>query len=353
MASLASAQRPVVGVLVKRLVIACAVSLLVVLLVFAGWLAEYALRPGPPARGDSAVVNIPRGMSLASISVRLEEARLLHDDIRFLVLARLSGLGGKVKAGEFRLPTGLTPLNLLEALAAARPVQHTITIPEGLRLAEIGALLGQGGWFDPRSLDNLQTDRAFLDSQGLAGASTLEGYLYPDTYQLTRDVRGAERIAAMMIARFHKVWGELTADLAERPDRHKTVILASMVEKETGAAEERPRIAGVFLNRLRLGMRLQSDPTVVYALEGFSGKITRRDLQTPTPYNTYTVDGLPAGPICSPGKEALAAVLKPTATDDLYFVARNDGTHQFSATLAEHNNAVQRYQRKNSGKKGQ
>jgi UPF0755 protein len=124
-----------------------------------------------------------------------------------------------------------------------------------------------------------------------------------------------------------------------------------MVEKETGAAIERPLIAGVFLNRLQLGMRLQSDPTVVYGLENFSGKITRRHLRTETPYNTYTIGGLPAGPICSPGREALLAVLKPTATKHLYFVSKNDGTHHFSETLAEHNSAVQRYQRKNSGEK--
>lgn len=327
-------------------------SLLVLVLGGAGWLLEYAVGPGPPARVASAVVTIPKGVSLATIGVVLAEAKLIDEDVRFVVLAKLSGLGGKLKAGEFRLATGMTPYQLLKAFASVKAIQHTITIPEGLRAAEIAAVFGEGGWFDPRSFANLLVDRDFIDKQGLAGVASLEGYLYPDTYRLTRDNRGAERILAMMIARFHQVWNELVADMEQKPPQEKTVILASMVEKETGAAIERPLIAGVFLNRLQLGMRLQSDPTVVYGLENFSGKITRRHLQTETPYNTYTIDGLPAGPICSPGREALLAVLKPTTTKDLYFVSKNDGTHHFSATLAEHNSAVQRYQRKNSVEKG-
>lgn len=297
------------------------------------------------------MVIIPKGVSLATIGVVLAEAKLIDEDVRFVILAKLSGLGGRLKAGEFRLATGMTPYQLLKALASAKAIQYTITIPEGLRASEIGALFGDGGWFDPRSFANLLVDRDFIEKQGLAGVASLEGYLYPDTYRLSRDNRGAERILAMMIGRFHHVWNDLVADMEQKPHQEKTVILASMVEKETGAAMERPLIAGVFLNRLQLGMRLQSDPTVVYGLENFSGKITRRHLQTETPYNTYAIDGLPAGPICSPGREALLAVLKPAPTRDLYFVSKNDGTHHFSETLAEHNSAVQRYQRKNSGEK--
>jgi UPF0755 protein len=314
-------------------------------------LIDYGIRPGPPARETSAVIFIAKGSSLATIGVVLAEAKLIEEDVRFVVLAKLSGLGGKLKAGEFRLATGLTSYQLLKALASAKPIHYVITIPEGLRASEIAAVFGDGGWFDPRSFANLMVDRDFIDKQGLAGVPSLEGYLYPDSYRLTRDTRGAERIVAMMVGRFHQVWNDLVADMSQKPHLEKTVILASMVEKETGAAVERPLIAGVFHNRLQLGMRLQSDPTVVYGLENFSGKITRRHLQTETPYNTYTIDGLPAGPICSPGREALLAVLKPTATKDLYFVAKNDGTHHFSETLAEHNSAVQRYQRKNSGEK--
>ena len=340
------------GFSVKRLALSLGLAALLVVLLGGFWLADYGLRSGPPGREESAVVVIPKGASLAAIAAVLGEARLIEDDIRFLIIAKLSGWAGKLQAGEFRLATGLSPYRLLQSLASAKPLQHTVTIPEGLRATEIAAVFAEGGWFDPRSFANLLVDRDFIDRQGLAGVDSLEGYLYPDTYLLTRDHRGAERIITLMVSRFHQVWNQLVADLPEKPDRDRTVILASMVEKETGAAVERPLIAGVFHNRLRLGMRLQSDPTVVYGLTSFAGKITRRDLQTDTPYNTYTQDGLPAGPICSPGREALQAVLKPTATKDLYFVAKNDGTHHFSETLAEHNLAVRRYQRRQGGDKG-
>jgi len=328
------------------------VLLLLPVLLVAGWLAAYGLRSGPPAKTARAVVAIPRGASLQSISSILADKGLIEEDLRFLLLAKISGYAGKLKAGEFRLSTGKTPLEVLKALAVAKAIQYSITIREGLRASEIAEVFAEGGWFDPRSFANLLVDKDFIEKQGLAGLENLEGYLYPDTYLLTREGRGAEKIMGLMISRFNKVWTEVTAGLAEMPDRERTVILASMVEKETGAAAERPLIAGVFLHRLQLGMRLQSDPTVVYGLEKFSGTITRSDLQNPTPYNTYTVAGLPAGPICSPGKDALLAVLSPTQTKDLYFVAKNDGTHHFSQTLAEHNSAVQKYQRKKGGEKG-
>lgn len=338
--------------LVKRLVVAVGLTSFFAFFLLTLWLGEYGFRSRAAAQSESVVVSIPKGASLATIATLLAQAGLIEDDARFLLLAKLAGFAGKIKAGEFRLATGLTPYRLLQSLVSAKAIQHAVTIPEGLRATEIAAVFDEGGWFDPRSFANLLVDRDFIDRQGLTGVASLEGYLYPDTYLLTRDHRGAERIVAMMVGRFHQVWQQLIADLPEKPDRERMVILASMVEKETGAPAERPLIAGVFHNRLRLGMRLQSDPTVVYGLENFSGKITRRDLQTATPYNTYTLDGLPAGPICSPGREALQAVLKPTATRDLYFVARNDGTHHFSESLAEHNNAVQRYQRRNNGEKG-
>ena len=321
-------------------------------MLFGSWLAFYALRSGPQTTVANAVVTIPRGSSLQSISAILVAKNIIHEDVRFLILAKISGYAGTLQAGEFRLDTGKKPLEVLKTLASAKQVQYSITIPEGLRASEIAAIFGDGGWFDPRSFANLLIDREFMERHGVTGAASMEGYLYPDTYLLTRDARGAEKIIGLMIGRFDKVWAEITAKLVEKPDREKTVILASMVEKETATAAERPLIAGVFHNRLRLGMRLQSDPTVIYGLVNHSGALTHNDLLTPTPYNTYTVAGLPAGPICSPGKDALMAVLAPAATKDLYFVSKNDGTHHFSATLTEHNSAVQKYQKKKNDKKG-
>ncbi len=336
----------------KRIVVATILFLLMPILLFGSWVALYGLRPGPERAAANAVVTIPRGSSLQSITTILATRGLIYDDVRFLFLAKITGYSGMIRAGEFRLDTGKKPLEVLKSLISAKSIQYSITIPEGLRATEIAAIFAEGGWFDPRSFTNLLVDKEFMAKHGLSGLDNLEGYLYPDTYLLTKDSRGAEKIMGLMIGRFNKVWLELTTKLAEKPDREKTVILASMVEKETGASVERPLIAGVFLNRLQLGMRLQSDPTVVYGLEKFSGTITRSDLQSQNPYNTYTVAGLPAGPICSPGKDAMLAVLAPTPGKDLYFVSKNDGTHHFSATLAEHNSAVQKYQRKKVGEKG-
>jgi UPF0755 protein len=343
---------PATRLLLKRIVLAIILYLLLPTIFFAGWVATYAYRPGPGTTAKSSVINISRGASLQSIMTILAAKGIIFEDVRFLVLAKISGYSGMLQAGEFRLDTGKKPLEVLKSLVVAKAIQYSITIPEGLRATEIAAIFAEGGWFDPRSFANLMTDKEFIAKHGLTGLDSLEGYLYPDTYLLTRDVRGAEKIMELMIGRFNRIWAEITAKLEEKPDRQKTVILASMVEKETGAPAERPLIAGVFHNRLQLGMRLQSDPTVVYSLVKHSGTITRSDLQNPHPYNTYMVAGLPAGPICSPGKEALLAVLTPTHSKDLYFVSKNDGTHYFSASLAEHNNAVQKYQRKKGGEKG-
>ena len=338
--------------LVKRIVPGTILGLILLVLTFAVWVAFYGFLPGPPTDADSAVVTIPRGSSIRGIGTILAENGVVDDDIRFLFLAKVSGYGGRIQAGEFRLDTGRTPFEVLRTLVAAKQVQHSITIPEGLRASEIAAIFGEGGWLDPQSFANLLVNKEFMAKQGFSGPDSLEGYLFPDTYLLTRDINGADKIIALMVGRFNQVWTEITAKLEEKPDREKTVILASIVEKETGSAGERPLIAGVFRNRLQLGMKLQSDPTVVYGLENFTGNITRTDLQTPTPFNTYTTSGLPAGPICSPGRLAMLAVLFPAQTKDLYFVSKNDGTHHFSETLAEHNNAVQKYQRKKNGDKG-
>lgn len=316
------------------------------------WFAKYVYSPGPPGATDTVVVTIPKGTSVRSIAEILARDGVIHADIRFLLLAKFSGMGTKLQAGEFLLPTGQKPGDVLEALAKARSVQYAITIPEGLRAVEIAEIYSRDGWCDPEEFVKLITDEQFLEQLGLGGVDSLEGYLFPDTYLFTRDMRGARNIIPIMVHRFMEVWDELTAGLAEQPDREKSVILASIVEEETGSPAERPLIAGVFLNRLKRGMRLQSDPTVVYGSNKFSLPITRTDLQTPTPYNTYTLPGLPIGPICNPGRESLQAVLFPEETKSLYFVSKNNGTHHFSATLSEHNRAVQKYQRKKSAKKG-
>jgi len=306
------------------------------------WLFHYN-RVVPSATAPEAVVLIPPGSSFEQTAAILADAGLIERDIRFSILACLYGLASKVRAGEFSLATGKPPMETLEALTKAEPLQHPVTIVEGRRAKEIARRFAERGFCDAEKFLELVHDKVFIASLGLDNLAGLEGYLYPDTYHLTRiPAFDAEKIIQMMVGRFFQVWKTLDSGEAEL---HKTVILASIVEKETGVAEERPRIASVFANRLRKGMRLQSDPTVIYTIDDFSGTITRADLQRKTLYNTYVVRGLPAGPICSPGRAALAAVLNPADEPYLYFVSKNDGTHHFSKTLREHNRAVKKYQR--------
>lgn len=335
-----------------RIVLSIILPLVLALLTSGVWLAKYAITPGPKNVAETVIVTIPKGTSVRGIAAILAQDGVIRDDIRFLLLARLSGYGKRLQAGEFRLRTGIKPGDVLRELTFARSIEYPITIPEGLRAAEIAEILGEYGWCDPQRFMRLVSDRSFLEKLGFGELDSLEGYLFPDTYLFTRDIKGADNIIPIMVKRFAEIWAGLSTGIVPPPDRAETVILASIVEKETGTPEERPLIAGVFHNRLQLGMRLQSDPTVIYGTKKFSGKITRKDLQTPTPYNTYTLTGLPAGPICNPGRDALAAVLHPTSTKSLYFVSKNNGTHKFSNTLLEHNRAVKKYQRKNSDNNG-
>ena len=333
-------------ILQKKVLYRIALFLLLCPLTLGGWLALYSLQSGPGQKAEYAIVLIPPGSGLKQIGTILAEAGLIDEDIRFLLLAKHLGLSRKLPAGEFRLPLGKRPGDVLRQLAAAKPVRYAVTIPEGLRIEEMADIFAAGGWCDREPFIALAHDPEFIASLGITSGRSLEGYLYPDTYYLTREMQGAKVMITMQVNRFLKVWSGL-GSVPEHPlSRHEIVTLASVVEKETGAPEERPMIAAVFLNRLKTGMRLQSDPTVIYGLENFSGDLTRTDLRTDHPYNTYVVPALPIGPICNPGQKAMEAVLRPEATDFFYFVSKNNGTHQFSKDLSEHNQAVQEYQRR-------
>ncbi len=303
---------------------------------------------GPTTADTSSVITIPRGSSSHQIQKILAQAGVIKDDFRFLVLVKISGLGSKLQAGEFRVPTGSKPLAILKELSVARPLHHKVTVVEGLRIEEIANIFAKDGWCDTQEFIRLSKDAALIKSMGFEKITSLEGYLYPDTYYLTRPAKGAESLIRMMVGRFIDVWKDIKISMAGREMKfslHQMVTLASIVEKETGAATERPRIASVFINRLTKGMPLQSDPTVIYGIENFSGDIKRRDLRTKTAYNTYVIPALPVGPICNPGKDSMVAVLKPAKEKYFYFVSKNNGTHPFSKSLKEHNRAVWKYQK--------
>lgn len=309
-----------------------------------GWLALYAYSPGPHVDAAMSTVFIPKGSSVGQIGTLLDEAMLLDDDRRFLLLTRLLGVSSKLPAGEFRLGTNQNPVDLLHQLVSAKPVQHQITVVEGLRMEEIADLFAADDWIDRDRFLELVRDPDFIAAVGLEGLSSLEGYLFPDTYRLVRPSPGEQKILTRLVNRALEVFRSLEQGDTELT-RHQVFTLASIVEKETGKAEERQVIASVFHNRLGRGMKLQSDPTVIYGIENFNGTLTKKDLKSPTAYNTYSIGGLPPGPICSPGREALQAVLSPAVTKYLYFVSKNDGSHHFSTNLREHNRAVRKYQR--------
>lgn len=305
------------------------------------WFWLYVQRPLP--LNEAARVYIPKGAGLQEIQRILVDEGIPVDDVRFLLLARLNGSAGQLRFGEFRIPRGLKPGDVLRILVSGKVLYHPLTFPEGLTVAQVSAILEEAGWIDGQVFLSLTKDASFIKSMGLEQPS-LEGYLFPDTYSLVKGESDEAAIIKMMVDRFLQVWEEIKPEAETSMSMQQVVTLASIIEKETGSAAERPLIARVFLNRLNKGMRLQSDPTVIYGIADFNGDLTRADLRKKTPYNTYVIKGLPPGPICNPGKEAMQAVFAPAVSKALYFVSKNDGTHHFSRTLKEHNRAVYKYQ---------
>lgn len=309
------------------------------------WLVVYAFFPGPSSGAENILTIIPPNTSFRNIQEILAQKGVIRNDIRFALLAELRGISRKIKAGEYSFSEGGTPWEVLTILAKGEVLRQPVTIPEGFTIASVAAILSQEKWVDQTRFLALTEDKDFIAELGLS-ASSLEGYLFPDTYNLNRGMDD-KAVIRMMVNRALSLYQEMTSTLSAPHDlsRHQVLTLASIVEKETGRAEERPLVAAVFLNRLRQGIPLQADPTVIYALTtSFDGDLNRQHLRTPSPYNTYLVKGLPPGPIANPGRAAIEAVLAPAASPYLYFVAKNDGTHFFSTSLTEHNRAVRQYQ---------
>jgi UPF0755 protein len=310
----------------------------------------------PAAReGESRIFAVERGESVGSVARRLGTEGLLPERPLFgprilVAAARLSGTDRQIKAGEYELSPTQTPLQILAQLLSGRVRTVAVTLIEGLRLDEVAARLEAAGITRAEAVVDGASDAAFARSVGIE-ADTLEGYLYPETYRFRRETP-AQEVLQTLVAEFQGRWGDEDRARLAKSGRslHEVVTIASLVEKETAVAEERPLIAAVFLNRLRRGMRLQSDPTVIYGIirerGHFDGNLRKQDLLEDNPYNTYTRGGIPPGPIANPTIDAIRAVLRPAEVRYLYFVSRNDGTHVFSRSLEEHTRAVNRYQRR-------
>jgi UPF0755 protein len=306
-------------------------------------LYRYATKPVGGSEA-LAVVWIKPGQSFSETVAQLQEVGLVTAPNRFRWLAALTGDDRRVQAGEYRLSTSMTPRAMLNTLVRGRILLHKVLIPEGSNLFRISEILEEAGLVSRDAFLEKASDRVLMQALGVEGP-TFEGYLFPETYQFPRGVT-AEEVIRTMVAHFFSVFLPSWADRAHAMGFtvHQIVTLASIVEKETGKPDERALIAAVFMNRLKRGMRLESDPTVIYGIKNFDGNLTRKDLETPTPYNTYQISALPPGPIGNPGRAAIEAVLYPSGESYLYFVSKNDGSHQFSRTLAEHKRMVRRYQ---------
>ncbi|MGD9157772.1 MAG: endolytic transglycosylase MltG [Desulfobacteraceae bacterium] len=295
--------------------------------------------------GEDKTIVIREGMHLKEISGILEKEGLVKNSTVFVLLARINGYSRKIKAGEYVLNPAMPPARIMEMITRGEVISHTVTIPEGFSIEQIADELSASGLIDREKFLSYAMGDAIEDNYSINGPG-LEGYLYPDTYQFARGL-SAGSIVDAMVKRFREVTDPLEQKIAESGmTLHEVVTLASIVEKETGKASERPLIASVFLNRIRKHMRLESDPTVIYGIKDFSGNLKKRDLTTYTPYNTYVIRGLPPGPIANPGEESIKAVLYPAETNYLYFVSKNDGSHHFSSNLKEHNKAVYTYQKR-------
>lgn len=336
-------KQPLLRRLQSRLTVILAV-MLVMGVIFAALLYQYATTPASASQ-NGQVVEIKPGMTLKQVAHLLADKELLSEPSTFMLYTYLQGEQNHIQAGEYRFSPSMPPRDILEALTSGMAVLYTVTIPEGYRITDIAGLLEAKGLVDKPAFIEATRNRELLESLHIPSGS-LEGYLYPETYKFSK-AGGARRIVQTLLDTFkERVLQPERVQQAEAMQFtfHEIITLASLIEKETGLGKERKLISSVFHNRLAKNMRLQTDPTVIYAMVNFDGNIRKKDLSIDSPYNTYKHFGLPPGPIASPGLESIQAALDPEETDFLYFVSRKDGSHQFSTNYKDHIRAVQKYQ---------
>lgn len=316
---------------------------LFITLLFVGWMVYFSSTP-ISLEEEVMEFDIRAGSSLRKISEQLVEQGALSESLSFMLLVRLMGKAGEVKAGNYLIEDGTTPYDLFVTITSGKTTQASITFIEGWTFQQMRDVMMKNESI--KHITIAYTDEQILENIGAAETHP-EGLFFPDTYFFSKGMTDQEilkRAYLAMQSRLNEAWEKREAGLPYK-NPYEALIMASIIEKETGRADERKTIAGVFTNRMRIGMHLQTDPTVIYGMgENFDGNIRRKDLQTDTPYNTYTRGGLPPTPIAMPGLASIEAALNPAKTKALYFVGKGDGSHAFSSTLAEHNRAVVKYQ---------
>lgn len=312
------------------------------------WEGVTFLTKGPDAVGQEKIFEVYPGQGFYQVADRLKQEGLVTSAIGFKVLARLTGDSSRLRIGEYAVRSDLRPMDLLAILTSGKSIERHITFPEGWNRYEMAQLVEDKGVGTRADFLAVTSNKKLIQELLGENVDSLEGYLFPETYAYTK-FSSLETLVRSMVAGFKSAFESIKYDTSKAGlSRHQLVTLASVIEKETGAESDRPLISSVFHNRLKRGMRLQSDPTILYGILIETGtmpaNITRSDILRPTPYNTYTVSGIPYGPIANPGLRALKAAAFPAASEFFYFVSRNDGTTTFSESLAAHNSAVQKFQ---------
>ncbi|MAJ29739.1 MAG: aminodeoxychorismate lyase [Gammaproteobacteria bacterium] len=331
----------------KRLILIILILGALIISGFAGYIFHIFYSPiKSNSPNSSSIILIPRGSTFDYVTSIIKKKGLRPYPRLYHYLAKRLNVQTRVQAGEFEIIHSWNTHQLLLHLVSGKSIRHKVTIPEGETFMQITERLNQAGLADKEVLISLKNDPELLKKTGVPDLKTLEGFLYPETYYFSR-AETERQVLSAMILQYRRVFN---SDFQKRAKEigmteYNVLTLASIVEKETGTNSDRPLIASVFHNRLKRKMRLDSDPTVIYGIKNFDGNLTRKHLRTKTPYNTYRRYGLPPTPISNPGRESLHSVLYPAEKNYLYFVARGDGSSQFSKTLTEHNKAVWKYQK--------
>ncbi len=332
--------------MMKKILISFAV-LLAVLLIVAEIYGYYYVHSAAGSAREEVTVEVRPGASFHSIAKTLNEKEVIDSRKKFYLYAKLKGALQSIKAGEYLFDPGVTPEEILRKLRKGSVIKYRLTIPEGYNLYQIAELLDKKGLVSRTEFISIAFDKKLMKKLGVEGVS-LEGYLYPETYFFVKGMSCEEIISAMVGRLIDILPEDIEKRAAEIGFTVKDVInLASIIEKETANPDERSLISGVFHNRLKKPMRLQTDPTVIYGMIGrFDGDLKKKDLKKKTPYNTYRINGLPLGPIANPGIDSIKAALSPADVDYIYFVSMNNGSHVFARTLKEHNRNVWKYQKR-------
>lgn len=311
----------------------------------------------PPSNdGTEVIYEVGQGRTFSGVASELESQGLIKNAKLFKLYAKFVGQGSKLKVGEYLLRKNMTPKEVLQILSSGVSIGRTLTVSEGLNIYEISELYQAKGFGTKEEFLNVVLDKSFVKNLLGEEHESLEGYLYPETYSLTK-YSTTKTLVTQMVQNFQRVYNEVIAkSQIQGLTKHQIVTLASIVEKETGAEEERPKISSVFHNRLAKGMLLQTDPTILYGIAQENRKVIlkigRDDIRRPTRYNTYVIKGLPPGPIANPGREAILASVTPDKTEYLFFVSQNDGTHIFSTSYEAHAAAVRKFQINPEARKG-